>query len=76
MGLLWVPQLTIANRKRCSSGTLLLGMSVWNISDRQLASDQNTGGATLVFLIKEWVPNNHPGHQNSGFSRTTALLII
>ena len=31
---------------------------------------------TLVFLITDQVPNNHPGHQISGFSGATALLII
>ena len=25
-------------------------------------------GHTLVFLITDQAPNNHPGHQNSGFS--------
>ena len=32
--------------------------------------------ATLVFLITDQVPNNHPGYQNSGFSGAMALLII
>ena len=38
LGLLWVPQQTIVSGKRCGSSTLLLRMSVWTISDRQLAS--------------------------------------
>ena len=31
---------------------------------------------TLVFLITDQVPNNHPGHQISGSSGAMALLII
>ena len=31
---------------------------------------------TLVFLITDQVPNNHPGHQISGPSGAMALLII
>ena len=33
-------------------------------------------GITLVFLIADQVPNNHPGYQNSGFSVAMALLFI
>ena len=32
--------------------------------------------ATLVFLITDQVPNNHPVHQISGSSRAMALLTI
>ena len=31
---------------------------------------------TLVFLIIDQAPNNHPGHQNSGFSWAMAQIII
>ena len=31
---------------------------------------------TIVFLITEQAPNNHPRHQNSGFSWAMAQIII
>ena len=31
---------------------------------------------TLVFLITDQAPNNHPGHQNSGFSGAMALIAL
>ena len=32
--------------------------------------------STLVFLITDQVPNNHPGYQNSGISGEMGLLFI
>ena len=32
--------------------------------------------STLVFLITDQAPNNHPGHQNSGSSGGVAQIII
>ena len=53
----------------------LLGKPSSNARIRERASFQ-LGWYTLVFLITDRVPNNHPGHQISGSSGVMALLII
>ena len=46
------------------------------LTTTEILSYAENPAPTLVFLITDQDPNNHPGHQNSGYNLAMAQIII